>query len=272
MNKQLMKALTIGVSTVLLAGCATTMKQKVNLYKKQSPQVIYQSGMAFLQKNDYTDAITALETLSSEYPFNDYAKKGNIALIYAYFQDQDQALALALAERYIKRYPADSSSAYAYYMTGLIDFDDGRGLLQRRLPYKMSSHDTASYRAAYHNFNTLINQYPKSQYAQDAKRRMVFLNQVMADHTLHIAKFYFERKAYVAAANRALHVVKHFPNTNAVKTALFVMLQSYRALDLPTLTQKTLQLLGANYPHSQLLAKIKAQSASHNLLDNVKQK
>lgn len=258
MKKALLKLSALSAGIALLAGCATTTKQQINIYQHESPQVIYGAGKNFLQKSEYRSAITAFNELNGQYPFNPYAQKGSLGLIYAYFKSGQKALALALAERYIKMYPTDQTTAYAYYIEGVVDFDNGRGFLQRRLPYQVSEHSPISYEAAYHSFNTLIHQYPKSRYTKDAKRRMVYLNQEMAKYEVHIARFYLEHKAYVAAANRAAEILKHYTNSTELKPALLIMLQSYHYLGLTDLESKTLRLLEANYPTDKSFLKIKA--------------
>lgn len=257
MIKILQRTMTaIGIAG-LLAGCATTPNNRIP-YQGEKPDTIYQIGLKHLKKGDYEAATSAFQALDAQYPFDHYTQKGDLGLIYAEFQRGNTALALATAERFIKTYPTNPQAAYAYYMTGLIDFNNGRGFLERRFRYRMSEHSTMSYQAAYKNFSTLIAQYPHSEYAADARRRMVFLDQVMAKHQLDIAEFYLHRDTYVAAANRAAKVLLAYPRTPEVQPALLVMLQAYHHLDLPVMTQTTANIIQLNYPNNkqyQLLIK-----------------
>ena len=240
---------------MLLTGCATT-KGTVDPYHGQSPTAIYKTGMTYLKKGNYTVAITAFQSLDAQYPFNEYTKKGDLGLIYANFKQDDPAMALATSDRFIKMYPTDPNAAYAYYMTGVIDFNNGRGFLQRRFPYAMGEHDISNYISAYRNFSILVQQYPKSKYTLDAKRRMVFLDQVMAKHQLYAGEFYLKLDAYVAAANRASNVLLNYPHTPEVESALLIMLQSYHALGLSKLVHHTIQVIQLNYPKNKTYQKL----------------
>jgi outer membrane protein assembly factor BamD len=233
-------------SSLLLTACSSGTKP--DPYIGDSPDYIYAKGQAYLHKNDYNDAITAYQSLDSQYPFEQYSQKGDLALIYAYYKNDQAALALTSADRYIHLYPTDPNVAYAYYMTGVVDFENGRGFLQRRLPYDMAQHNPDNYSTAFHSFNQVVVDYPSSPYSQDARRRMMYLNNTLAQYQLNVANFYLQRKAYVAAANRAQVVLLNFPQTPAVQGALEVMVESYQALDLPDLAKNSQAILNKNFP------------------------
>ncbi len=235
---------------ILLAGCATN-KQTIDPYQNKPAEVIYRVGLKYLNESNYFMATKTFLSLDSQYPFNLFTQKGDLGLIYAYFSEDSEAMALATAERFIRMYPTNPNIAYAYYMTGVIHFNNGRGFLQRHFPYNLAEHSITSYETAYKNFATVVTQYPKSQYTEDARRRMVYLNQAMSQFELNAAKFYFKRQAFVAAANRATNVLLHYPNTPQVESALLIMLQAYHTMMLPKLTQKTSQIVQLNYPDNK---------------------
>lgn len=241
---------------ILLAGCAAN-KKTVDPYQDKPPEVIYETGLQYLNKGNYSDAIKTFQSLDAQYPFNPFTQKGDLGLIYAYFSQDNEAMALATAERFISMYPSNPNITYAYYITGVVHFNNGRGFLQRHFPYDMAEHCITNYEAAYKSFAMLATQYPNSPYTQDARRRMIYLDQAMAQFQLNIATFYLDRKALVAAANRATNVVLHYPNAPQVKSALLIMLQAYHALELPDLTKKTAQIIVLNYPDNAEYQKLK---------------
>jgi outer membrane protein assembly factor BamD len=167
-------------------------------------------------------------------------------LIYAYYQKNDPTLALSTAERYLKLYPNDADAAYAYYMSGVIDFENGRGVLQTYFPYEMSDHNVNNYDLAYKTLNIVTTRYPNSVYATDARRRMMYLNNIEAEYELKIAQFYYDRKAYVAALARAKDVILQFSQTPSVIPALTLSERAYLALDLPELANESHQVAVAN--------------------------
>ncbi len=238
-------------SAFVLAGCSSD--KVVDPYAGNDAKYIYATGHSMLQRGDYSDAITAFQSLDSQYPFDQYAKMGDMELIYAQYKNDEPALALAAANRFIQLYPSDPNISYAYYMRGVVNFDNGRSFLERYTPYDMSKHNPIEYQNAYKDFNTVVTIYPNSPYAADARRRMIFLNNTMAQYQLNVASYYYQWKAYTAAINRAQMVLTHYPQTPALEGALGVMVQSYEALNLPTLEKSAKLLLKANFPNDPLV-------------------
>ena len=239
--------LTLTLFCFVLAGCGTITEDQ---FDGQSAQIIYAQGQAYLQDENYSDAITAFQALNAQYPFSPQAKQGNLGLIYAYFQHGDPALSLAIASRFLRNYPSDPDAAYAYYMMGVVEFNNGRGFLEEHFPYQMSDHDAANYRAAYKSFQAVVQQFPKSRYTQDAKRRMIYLLNVMAMYQVKVGEFNFAKRAYVAAAQRGLNVLLHYPQSPVVESALELMLRSYEKLNLPQLAHQAAQMLTLNFPNN----------------------
>ncbi|MEN8176445.1 MAG: outer membrane protein assembly factor BamD, partial [Pseudomonadota bacterium] len=99
---------------------------------------------------------------------------------------------------------------------------------------------------AYRDFGEVVNRYPDSVYAKDARRRMVFLRNNLADSELHAARYYLDRGAYVAAANRAKTVVERYQRTPAVDDALEVMVEAYTELDMPDMAEDANRVLVLN--------------------------
>ncbi len=236
--------------SLLLSACSS---DKVDPYLGDDPSYIYAKGHSALQTGDNTDALTAYQSLDSQYPFNPYTKKGDIESIYAYYENDNPAMAITAASRYMKVYPGDANSDYAYYMMGVVDFENGRGFLQKYLPYNMAEHNAQNYINAFNYFNTLTQQYPKSPYSSDARRRMIYLNNTLAQYQLDTAQFYFNQKAYVAAINRAQSILIHFPTTPQTEQALVVIMQSEQKLGLPDLAASTASVLKLNDPHNPAL-------------------
>jgi len=248
---------------LVLAGCSTVSEGQ---FSGQSAQVIYTQGQVYLEDENYSDSITAFQALNAQYPFSPEAKKGNLGLIYAYFQHGDPALSLAIASRFLRTYPSDPDAAYAYYMMGVVEFNNGRGFLEKHFPYNMSDHDAANYRAAYKSFHEVVQQFPHSRYTTDAKRRMIYLLNIMAMYQVKVGEFDFTKHAYVAAAHRGLNVLIHYPQSPVVESALALMLRSYEKLTLTQLSYQTAQMLALNFPKNEAAKSfLHAYSGQNNL-------
>ena len=250
MKKQILGVCTLA-SILMLSACSSD--KIVDPYQGNDAKYIYASGHSDLQSGDYTGAVQAFQSLDAQYPFNTYTRLGDLEIIYAQYENDNPALALAAANRFIRLYPTDPQVAYAYYMRGVINFDNGRSFLQRYTPYDMAKHDSESYPNAYKDFDTVITLYPDSPYVEDARRRMMYLNNVMAQYQLNIATYYYKMEAYAAAAERAKTVLVYYPQTPQLEGALVVMANSYEQLHLPKLEQSAKLMLKANFPNDPLV-------------------
>ncbi len=235
---------------LLLSGCTT---DKVDPYLGDAPSYIYAKGHTDLQNGNNNDALTAYQSLDSQYPFNAYTKKGDIESVYAYYENDNPAMSITAASRYLKVYPGDENSDYAYYMMGVVDFENGRGFLQKYFPYDMAQHNAPNYTEAYNYFNTLVQQYPKSPYASDARRRMIYLNNTLAQYQLNTAQYDYKRGAYVSAINRAQDILVHFPTAPQNTEALALIMQAQEKLDLTDLAASTANILKYNTPNNPAL-------------------
>lgn len=238
----------ISLVAVLLSACATKSSDPLVAYQGQSAGQIYQSAKESLANRNYAHAIKNYEALDVVYPFNRYSEQAQLELIYSYYQHGDAPSAKAAAERFIHVYPNSKSIDYAYYMRALADMDQDRGWYLRYVPIDLSMRDPGTMRVAYQEFEQFINRYPNSRYVADARQRMIYLRNLFASYELHIADYYFRKKAYVAAANRANEVVQQYQGAPEVERALIIMVKSYRILGLEDLANQSLTLLTLNFP------------------------
>lgn len=242
-----------GLGTLLLmAGCSTT-SNKLLPYQGESAEYIYAKGHEQFKDGNYYKAIDTFRSLNSQYPFLSYTEMGNVELIYSYYEDSQPEIALGLARQFLRAYPTSAHLGYVYYMMGVINYDNGRGFLQHCLPYDMAQHDPASYLQAFNNLKRAVILSPKASYVEDARRHMLYINNVIAEYEYNISNFYFNHEAYVAAINRAKIVVENYPQSNSIENALVLLIKSYDILKMPKLAKKSVEVLQANYPDNVYL-------------------
>ncbi len=234
------------ILTLLLSACAT--KTGLDKYQGQSAQEIFQGADKSLTKGDYKDAAERYEALQALYPYGDYAQQTQLNVIYVYYEDRDYDSCIAAADLYIHLYPLANNTDYAYYMKALAEFSRNIGFFERYLPLDIAPRDIGSLRQAFSYFNDLLNHYPNSIYAPDARQRMIFLRNLLAQHELQIANYYYARQAYVAAAERARYIIVNFQHTPSVAEALSIMVKSYEKLNLPQQANEAKAVLELNYP------------------------
>lgn len=208
---------------------------------------LYSDAKQAMAKKEYSSAIKRLEALDTMYPFNDYAEQAEIDLIYAYYKKEDYPSTAATAERFIHLYPRAKNVDYAYYMKGLANFNQPRGALANMFPMDDSWRDPGTQAQAYSDFATLIQKFPTSRYKPNALQRMIYLRNMYAQRELNAAVYYYERKKYVAAEERASYLIKTYPQAPSAQSALAVMYYSNRALGLNQAAADALKVYRATY-------------------------
>lgn len=209
----------------------------------------YNEAKASLDDENYLTAIGLYESLESRYPFGTYAQQAQIDLTYAYYKNDEPESALATANRFIRIHPRHDSIDYIYYLKGLINFNRGIGFLERYLPTDKSQRDPGAAIKSLDDFETLLRRFPDSKYASDSKQRIIALNSNLALHDLNVAEYYMKRKAYVAAINRARHIIENYQQTTAVPRALLLMVEAYQLAGLNDLSADAQRVYDLNYPN-----------------------
>ena len=237
----------MAVLTIVLAGCSSSGNNKQN-QRQLTEQQYYEDAQKAMKSNNYLLAIEQLQQLESRFPFGRFAEQAQLDLIFAYYKSLDYGSSAAQAERFIRQYPDHEEIDYAYYMRGLASYSIDRGLLSRFLPTDPSERDMAPARSAFEQFKQFVEKFPDSEYAHDARQRMLYLKNLLADHEIKVANYYVKRKAYLAAANRGRYVVEHFQGTPAVPEALAMMVQAYTNLGITDLAEESETILAQNFP------------------------
>jgi outer membrane protein assembly factor BamD len=240
------------LSVVLLCGCGTFGKE-VDETRDWSVSKLYSEARALLQGRNYAEAIKLYEKLEARYPYGRYAQQAQIEVAYAHFKDNEPALAIAAAERFIKLHPNHPNVDYAYYLRGLANFNDDLGLMHIISRQDLAERDPKAARDAFDAFNELIKRFPNSKYAEDAQNRMAYLVNALASNEVHVARYYLRRGAYVAAANRAQAVLKTYPQAPANEEGLLIMVKAYDALGLSDLRDDAERVMKRNFPNSKYL-------------------
>ncbi|MGD9000459.1 MAG: outer membrane protein assembly factor BamD [Granulosicoccaceae bacterium] len=245
------------LATFMLSGCSLIPEQ-IDTTKDWSASKFYAEAKKALGEGDYEEAIKYYEILEARYPFGKYAQQAQIEIAYAYYKYDEPESALAAADRFIKLYPRHPNIDYMYYLKGLVNFNAGRDLISKYLPQDPTQRDPGAARASFDDFTILLKRYPQSKYASDARQRMIFLRNNLAEYEIHVARYYMRRDAYVAAANRAKYVVENYQRTTAVPKGLAIMAKAYRLLGLQDLADDSLRVLRLNYPDHPEIARIEA--------------
>lgn len=248
---QVLRRLTVLCLIAAFLACAgcSYFKGKKDETEGWTEEKLYYEAKDSLDSGNYVHAVELYEKLQGRHPFGQFAQQAQLDLAYAYFKKDEPASAAAASDRYIKLYPTGGGIDYAYYLKGLANFNQGKGITERYLPVDASQRDQGAAVQSSQDFTELIKRYPDSKYAQDAKQRMIYLRNILAQHEVNVAQYYMRRGAYVAAANRARYVVENYQQTPAMPEALTVMARAYKVLDMPDLSEDALRVLELNFPN-----------------------
>ncbi len=241
--------LLVGV-LALLAACSSNAPV---IDESLSESELYRKAQTDLDAENYGSAVETLRALEARYPFGRYAEQAQLELIYAYYQNYEPEAATASADRFIRLHPTHQNVDYAYYVRGLASFTRDQGIIERFLPLDMTRRDPGAARDSFNDFAQLINRFPNSQYAPDARARMVYLRNLLAAYDVHVGHYYLKRGAYLAAANRGRYVVENFQQTPSVGDGLALMVAGYNRLAMQDLADSALETLKLNYPEHPAL-------------------
>ncbi len=237
-----LSVLLLMVAMLAVSGCSRDKRDD-----DRGPEVLYEEAQRSLQNRNYGRAIEQYRRLTTLYPFGRHAEQSQLDMAYAYYQANQPERAITTLDRFIRTYPTHPNVDYAWYLKGLVHYEETMGFLRRMFPGQVVDRDQTSARQAFMDFQELIRRHPQSRYVADARQRMVFLRNVLAEHEIVVGEYYFRRGAYIAAINRAQYVIETYPQSPANINALDLMARAYTRLDLPELAADTREVLRHNY-------------------------
>jgi len=243
-------AILLLVAAALLAACSSD-DNKYDETRDWSAEKLYSRAKEELLAGDYKKAVNYYEKLEARYPYGKLAQQAELEIGYAYYKDKDSVSALAAADRFIKLHPNHPNVDYAYYLKGLVNFNEDLGLLGGISGQDLSERDPKAARESFEAFKEVVTRFPESKYTPDSFARMRYLVNAMARNEVRVAEYYLRRQAYVAAVNRAQFVVTNYQQSPMVEEALIVLVKAYDNMGLTELSDDSARLLKLNFPNTQ---------------------
>jgi len=229
------------LSVLALTGCShRKLEQK-------GPQALYQQATHDLNDYNYNSAIKLFEQLTAVYPFTEQAHQAQLDLIYAYYRAGETDSAIDACKTFIRENPTHPRVDYAYYMEGLVNFEKEPNAIEKLFHVDLSKRPPTTAKKAFAAFRTVVEQYPKSAYAWDARQRMIYLRDRLASYDVAVARYYLKRGAYVGAIRRAKLVIENYQGAPATRDALAIMIISYDRLGMKSLAAEARRVYAANF-------------------------
>jgi outer membrane protein assembly factor BamD len=244
-----LSALGLAGVVVMLAACGSTPKDPESQW---SAERLYAEAKEEASVGNYDRASKLYERLEGRASGTALAQQAQIERAYMLYKSADKVQALSVLERFIKLHPTSAALDYALYLQGLVNFNDNLGILGSLSGQDLAERDQQAARDSYQSFKQLVDQFPQSLYADDARVRMNYIVNSLAAYEVHVARYYYRRGAYVAAANRAQTVIADFQESPSAQEALYIMAQSYDKLGLTELRDDAGRVLQKSFPASTL--------------------
>jgi outer membrane protein assembly factor BamD len=243
---------TLILALMLLAGCAGSdgNKDDTDIWSEAK---LYSEATEKLNDADFAKCGKYFEKLEARFPFGPYSQQAQINAAYCYWKAQEQTQALVAIDRFIKLHQGSPSLDYAYYLKGLISFNDDLGWLGKFTGQDLSERDPKAAKEAFESFKVVVERFPNSKYAPDALDRMRYIVNSLAEADVIVARFYYQRGAYLAAANRAQLVIRDYDRAPAVEEALYILTRSYEKLGMVELSNDSARVFKLNFPDSEMM-------------------
>lgn len=246
-----MRSLAALLAALLLAAGCGLLPGEEDETIGWSANKLYTEAKVAMGEGTYDKAIKYFEKLEARYPYGRFAQQAQLEVAYAYYKQQEKPQAIAACDRFIRLHPNHPNVDYAYYLKGLVNFNEDLGLLGHVSMQDMTERDPKAAQESFEAFKALVEKFPGSKYAKDATLRMAYLVNALASHEVHVARYYMQRGAYVAAANRAQASIKTYPDAPAIEEALFILVKAYDALGMNDLRDDAERVMKKNFPNSE---------------------
>jgi len=237
------------ICVVTLAGCASTDE---DITAGWSQSKLLNEAKSSFKDADYPNCVKYYEKLESRYPFGPMAEQAQLNIAFCNWKRGDIELAQIAINRFIQLHPGHPEIDYAYYLKGLITFNDNLGFFATFSGQDLSERDPKASKDAFEAFKTLVNRFPDSKYAPDATDRMRYIVNSLAESDVNAARYYFRRGAYLATINRAQNAIKDYDRAPAIEEALYLMVKSYDALGMKDLSASSMRVFKDTFPDSKI--------------------
>lgn len=236
----------IGLGAVM-AGCAGGDEEDNALLRDVTKA--YETAQRSMQNQNYRRAIQIYEALQARFPFSDLSKQIQLELMYAYYKSNSQLQAIDIADTFMRENPTHPRVDYALYIKALAYFEGDPGMLERWFNKDVENRPPKDGVLAFSLLKRLVERYPASPYAEDARQRMIFLRNRLAAYENSVARYYLRRGAYVAAINRAKGALEEYNGASSGHESLSIMIEAYEQLGMNDLAADARQVLRTNFPN-----------------------
>ena len=244
-------ALAGALLALTLAGCGL-FADKEKERKDWGAADFYKAAKEAFDSGSWDGAIKLYEQLEAKYPYGRYAQQAQLETAYAQFKQGESASAISTIDKFTKTHPNHENLDYALYLRALVNFKEDLGPLTRFANQDLADRDPKAARESFEGFKEVVTRFPTSRYADDSRERMAYLVEALARHEIKVARYYLNRGAWLAAANRAQGAITRFPNSPVHEDALEIMIESYDRMGMTELRDDARKVMAKNFPAERM--------------------
>jgi len=233
-----MKKILLVILMILISSCSSKNEEFKEIYTDKQ---LYEMGTENYDRREYKKSVTYFSRLTQEYPYSTFASQSQFMEGMGYFRAGEFDDAMIAFDEFISLYPADSNIDYVYYMKALSKYDQ---ITEIRLDQSITVE-------AGNSLKELINRFPNSKYAKDAKQKLFLVDDHLAGKEMENGRFYLKKKDIISAIGRFQTVVDNYQTTSHIQEALYRLVETYYALGVIEEAKRNAAVLGNNYPTSK---------------------
>jgi outer membrane protein assembly factor BamD len=235
----------------IVVGCSST---KIDNTADWSPNRLHAEAKSEMNAGAWQRAIPLLEKLEGRAAGTILAQQAQLDRAYAHHRNNEPGLAIATVDRFMRLHPTSPALDYALYLKGIVNFNEDLGMFGFLSRQDLSERDQKAAKESFDALRELAERFPDSRYTPDARQRMVYILNSLANYEVHVARYYYSRGAYVAAINRAQVALQDYREVPALEEALYILMRSYDALGMTQLRDDAKRVLERNYPNSTFVS------------------
>ena len=240
---KIIRIICLLVTIFFFASCTKEVKKEIVIKEKSLDlQVteVYNEGLKALEEGDVLFAAKKFNEAEILFPQSDWAPNSALMAAYAYYTQDYYADVTAEIERFIRVYPKHKNLDYAYYLLAITYYEQ---IVDEKK-------DLQSILNAKNTFEIIINKFPNTEYALDAKFKMNLIDDILASKEMYVGRYYFNKKKWIPAINRFKTVIDDYETTIYVEEALHRLVEINYIIGLKNEAEKYANLLGYNYQSS----------------------
>jgi outer membrane protein assembly factor BamD len=221
-----------------VSGCAGDRKRERLAYQERPVELLFSTGARRLDQRRWTEAVQYFDEVERQHPYSEWSRRSILMTLYARYEASDYAEAIQAADRFIQLYPGNPQVAYAYYMRAVSYYEQITDV----------SRDQAATAQAQAALREVINRFPTTEYAADARLKLDTANDQLAGKEMAVGRWYLRQGQTLAAAGRFKAVVDKYQTTSHTPEALYRLVEAYLTLGLAEEAKRNGAVLGFNFP------------------------